>query len=146
MVTCPRLSDQPPCALSHPSQNRQHKEPQLQGKEEGGGGRTSRTVPWVSPNNGVGSTLFISGWRHLPGYPHPAAGSQVRQRREWVAGAVASIFGNLLMPGDHLSDHSSHRQGWKEERSGGEQQNNLFCAREEGSDPRPGWGEGLGEL
>lgn len=39
------------------------------------------------------------------------------------------------MPGDHLSDHSSHRQGWKDERSGGEQENNLFWARRKGVTP-----------
>lgn len=61
-----------------------------------------------------------------------------------MRGAVASIFGNLLMPGDHLSDDSHGRDGKRRGQMG--QENNLFCAREEGSDPRLGWGEGLGDL
>lgn len=47
-----------------------------------------------------------SGWRHCP-----SAASRRGQRQEWVAGPVAGIFGNLLMPGDHLSDHSLTQAG-----------------------------------
>lgn len=92
-------------------------------EKKGGGGGTSHTVPWVSPNNGVGSILFTSEWRHLPGYPHPTVGSQVRQRRERVAGAVARIFGNLLMPGDHLSVITAHtgRGGRRRAQAGNKQ-------------------------
>lgn len=53
-----------------------------------------------------------------------------------MVGAVASVFGNLLMPGDTALTTTSHRQGGKEERSDEEQESNLFCARKQGSDPR----------
>ena len=36
-----------------------------------------------------------------------------------MVGAVASIFGNLLMPGDHIPDRTLREQGDKEERSDG---------------------------
>lgn len=49
------------------------------------------TMPWVA-------TLFLES-RPLPGYPHPLGGSRVRHKQEWVVGAVASVFGNLLVPG-----------------------------------------------
>lgn len=50
------------------------------------------TMAWVA-------MLFVSGIKIPPRIPTPLAGSPVRHKQEWVAEAVASVFGNLLVPG-----------------------------------------------
>lgn len=71
----------------------------------------------TSPDNGMGSTLF---WVEMcPQIPPAPCRQRGRERQKRVVGAVASIFGNLLMPGDHIPDRTLREQGDKEERSDG---------------------------
>ena len=86
--------------------------------EEGTGGGNQSGVPWVSPNNGVGSTLCISGSRHLPGHPHPSPGSRGSNRNGWQ--------GQLLVPletfdawGPPLTTIHTGRNGKRRRQMGG---------------------------
>lgn len=44
------------------------------------------------------ATLFVPEIKTPPWKPPPISGSWVRHKQEWVAGAVGSVFGNLLVP------------------------------------------------
>lgn len=62
----------PPRALSHPSQERPD-QAAAAGRRKAGGG-PSQAVPWASPDNGTGCTLFLLA-ETPPRYPHHPAGS-----------------------------------------------------------------------
>lgn len=87
-------------ALSGPPQNREDNELQRQGEEKHPQGWGEHgfslgllsTMAWVA-------TLFVSEIKTPPRKPPPITGSRVRHKQKWVAGAVASVFGNLLVPG-----------------------------------------------
>lgn len=59
----------------------------------------AQAVPRASPNNGMGSNI-VCFWNQVPSPDtHTSGGSSMRPNKERVARALASIFGNLLVPG-----------------------------------------------
>lgn len=93
----------PTHALSGPPLNRKDNELQRQGKEKQHPPCGERLGHGLSlgllPTMAWAAMLFVSGIKTPPRIPTPLTGNLVRCKQEWVARAVASVFGNLLMPG-----------------------------------------------